>query len=186
MVRYLIGLLAKRERAITDNSRFITGCIARIALSDKRGVQAMSTGGKQQSVDWRRPTGLLMKDDRVQCKDGVRSFGIHAPSLIVGQVVREVTTDHDQGFVAAPKQLKHFGDLFWRRATDGQREQRETLRIVSEYALQEWKLDLKRMLLSMSGVVEDNLRQALDGVDRQLIDGHDAEWRLESSARRER
>jgi hypothetical protein len=72
--------------------------------------------------------------------------------------VREVGTDDDQRFRAAPQQVEHLGDGFRRGVADGQRDQRE----IVEHALQEGQMHFQRVFLGMHAVAEDDLRQVGD------------------------
>src|SRR5664279_3316481 len=132
-------------------------------------MQAMLTRGKQQTIDWRGAAGLLVQEGRSKLKNVVHGLRVHLLRLLIRKEMRKIGADDDQRFVSAPQPFKHVGNLFWRRATDGQREQGK----IAEYALQERKLNLQRMLLSMNGIADDDLWHVFDGIDRQLIDGYD-------------
>ena len=72
----------------------------------------------------------------------------------VGQKVRQVGTDDDQGLRPAPEPLQHLCHFGWRRIADGQRQQFEII----QHRLQKRQLDFQRVFLRVGRRADDDLR----------------------------
>lgn len=66
---------------------------------------------------------MLVIDLRVEGQNLLGSLCIDMLCRIVGQVVREIGADDDQGFSATPQTFKYFGDFLGAGVADGERNQ---------------------------------------------------------------
>ena len=88
----------------------------------------------------------------------------------------EIGADDEARRFVAPETFQHFRDLLSRDTTRDQRQERE----VAKHLLEEGNVDLKRMLLAVWLVVEEDLRHIPNRRNRTSINGDITERRLKS------
>ena len=87
-MRFLCGF-KKYERSVTDDARFVSRGVARIAQIQLLRLQSVFLRGQKQSIDRRRAAGLLMVDHRVEIAYPAGRLGVDLdPRPIVTAVVR--------------------------------------------------------------------------------------------------
>ena len=121
-----------------------------------------------QSADRGTAARFFMRDGLFQVEYAPGGFTIHELRGSVGQVMRQVGTDHDQRLVAAPDRFKYFRDFCCCRHADRQRQQCE----IFQYALQEGQLYLQRVFLRMRFLADDHLGHLCDCTHRFGIEHH--------------
>jgi hypothetical protein len=99
-------LLMEGEGGVADHARLVAGGIPGIALRDTFDAQSAPPGDGEQAVDRQRTAGLLEVGQGLQGEDVLRGLAIDALRFAVGVEMREVGTDHDQGFRAAPEPVQ--------------------------------------------------------------------------------
>ena len=161
-----LSAVPERERGVADHPPATAGGVAGIAQIEQLHLELMAPGREQHARDRRRAAGLLVVDVGGEIEDRLRSAAVDRAGLVVGMVVRQIRTDDDQGFRAAPEPLDHLGHLRRRGRAYGQRHQAE----LAQHALQERQLHLERMLLGMHRAAHDHLRQAGERRDRLPVD----------------
>ena len=74
---------------------------------DQLGLQSVSPRGEQQPVDRGGATGVLVVELDLETQQVIDGVPVYMACRVVGQVVRQVGADDDQGLVAAPQPLEH-------------------------------------------------------------------------------
>ena len=161
----------ERERAIADDAVAVARSIAGIAQIDQFGREAPPARSLQQPIDRRPAARLLVRNGCAHVEDGLRGQPVDGLRVSVIQKVRQVRTDHDQRFGAAPQRVEHLRDFVSRRIADRQRHQRK----VAERLLQKRQMHFERMLHRMGGGAHRDLREFFQFAYRRCVDGDIAE-----------
>src|SRR5262249_5835977 len=110
----IMRLFRKSECRVADDSRLVAGGVSRIAPIEQPRRKRMPTGAEREAVDGCCAARLFMIERRGERLNVIDRLAIDAPRLTVGVIVGKVGAHHDDGFLAAPQELDHRGNLFRR------------------------------------------------------------------------
>src|SRR5262249_31258657 len=159
--------------AIADHAFARTRGVAGIAYIKPGDGHAATSRDDQQAAQWRPPTRTVTSESiRVKALDRVGGPTVRLLTRAIIEVVRKVRRDHDQRFQSAPDRIEQLCHRLRWRIADHDRHQGE----VAQHRLQEWYLNLERMLARMRSIeyVNQLFRyQAFDDgpIDRRAAQG---------------
>jgi hypothetical protein len=142
----------------------------------------MMAGGQQQTVERGGTAGLLGAQRRIEVQQRPNGERVGAARRILGQVVREIGTDHDQGLVAAPHALQDLGH----RGAFGQAHEQGHEPEARQHRLQEGKLHLETVFAGVGEVRDPHRVELVEVTQRGLIHRHRAQRRQERFGARHR
>src|SRR5215467_7418939 len=120
------GGLAEHPSAITDDLVAGASGITGVAQRQAPGFQVATGCFDKKASDWEVATRLpWAQTGPVTIFYGRSGRRIQAPGSLITVIVRQVGTDDEQCFRAAPQSRQHLRDLVRGGVTDDKRQQRE-------------------------------------------------------------